>query len=271
MRKEGMRETAMNILDRIVERKKEEIAAAEKKVPEAVLRKAAGDRGSRRPFLKVLEQPGPDGIHIIAEIKRASPSKGPIRPDLVPETYAGLYEQGGASALSVLTDRSFFQGGPEDLEAARKAVSLPVLRKDFFISSYQIVESAVMGADAVLLITRILSQKQLKDYLDLAAAVHLDALVEVHTEADIETACRAGAVLIGINNRNLTSFQTDIQTAVQMVGKLEPHQIPVAESGIHSREDIVTLQKAGIWNFLIGESLVRAKDPKRFLRTLCGV
>ncbi len=258
----------MNILDRIVERKKEEIAEARQKISEAELRSEAEDRRSQRPFMKVLEKPGADGIHIIAEIKRASPSKGLICPDLVPEKYARLYEQGGASALSVLTDRSFFKGGPEDLKAARSAVGLPVLRKDFLISSYQIFESAALGADAVLLITRILSQTQLKDYLDLASAVHLDALVEVHTEADIEMACRAGARLIGINNRNLKSFQTDIQNAAQMVEKLEPHQIPVAESGIHSREDINRLKSSGIWNFLIGESIVRSEDPRAFIQKL---
>jgi len=260
----------MNILDRIVERKKEEIAEAKKKVSEAALREAAAERNLPRPFVKALEQPGPKGANIIAEIKRASPSKGLICPDLVPEKYAAAYEQGGASALSVLTDRSFFQGSPEDLKAARSAATLPVLRKDFLISSYQILESAVLGADAILLIARILSRAQLKEYLDLAAAVHLDALVEVHTEADIETACQAGARLIGINNRNLTSFHTDIQTAVQLVEKLEPDQIPVAESGIHSREDIDRLKGSGIWNFLIGESIVRSRDPKAFIRHLLG-
>ncbi len=260
----------MDILDRIVERKRAEIAEAEKHISEAALREAAADRRDRRAFKKALEQPGPYGINIIAEIKRASPSKGPIRPDLIPENYARLYEQGGAAALSVLTDRSFFQGGPEDLKAARSAVALPVLRKDFLISSYQIYESAALGADAALLITRILTQTQLKDYLDLAAEIHLDALVEVHTEADIETACRAGATLVGINNRNLKSFQTDIQTAARMVGKLAPNQIPVAESGIQSREDINRLKASGIRNFLIGESLVRAKNPKKLLLMLSG-
>jgi indole-3-glycerol phosphate synthase len=260
----------MNILDRIVERKKEEVAEAKKRVPEAALRNAAADRNRRRPFMEALEQPGPNGANVIAEIKRASPSKGLICPDLMPEKYATTYEQGGASALSVLTDRSFFQGGPEDLKAARSAVSLPVLRKDFLISAYQIFESAAWEADAVLLITRILSRAQLKEYLDLAASVHLDVLVEVHTEADIEMACRAGARLIGINNRNLTSFQTDIQTAVQLVQKLAPDQIPVAESGIHSREDIDRLKASGIWNFLIGESIVRSKDPKAFIQKLLG-
>jgi indole-3-glycerol phosphate synthase len=258
----------MDILDKIVERKKEEVAAARKKVSEAALYKAAVGMGPRRPFIKTLAQPGPNGVNIIAEIKRASPSKGIICPDLVPEKFATAYEQGGASALSVLTDRSFFKGSPDDLKAARNSVTLPVLRKDFLISSYQIYESAVLGADAVLLITRILSPGQLKDYLALAETLQMDALVEVHTEADIDTASRAGAKLIGINNRNLRSFKTDIQTAVQMVKKLEAHQIPVAESGIHSRADIDRLRAAGIWNFLIGESLVRAKDPKRFLRTL---
>jgi indole-3-glycerol phosphate synthase len=260
----------MDILDKIVARKKEEIAEAKRNISHEALVKASGHRSSRRPFIKTLEKPGPGGVNIIAEIKRASPSKGIICPDLIPENFAKDYEKGGASALSVLTDRSFFKGSPEDLKAARSSVKLPVLRKDFLISSYQIYESAALGADAVLLITRILSSQQLKDYLALVETLGMDALLEVHTESDIDAASRAGAKLIGINNRNLRSFETDIQTAVDMVEKLETHQIPVAESGIHSRADIDRLRAAGIWNFLIGESLVRAKDPKGFLRTLSG-
>lgn len=212
-----------------------------------------------------MERPG---TNIIAEIKRASPSKGVICPDLNPARYASQYEQGGAAALSVLTDTPYFQGSFEDFKAAREAAGLPMIRKDFLISSYQIYESSVLEADAVLLIVRILSAEQLRDYLSLCAELELDALVEVHSEEDIEAASRAGAKLIGINNRNLSSFETNIETAINMVSLLEPGQIPVAESGIRGPEDVQKLRQAGIRNFLIGESLVRASDPRAFLKSL---
>jgi indole-3-glycerol phosphate synthase len=258
----------MNILDKIVERKKQEVSAARERIPEADLRRGAALPRERRSFFGSLEKPGPCGINIIAEIKRASPSKGLIRSDLDPQAFAAAYEAGGASAISVLTDRSFFQGSLQDLETVRKAVHLPVLRKDFIISSYQIFESAAWGADAVLLIVSILSDAELGDFLSLTQEVGLDALVEVHTETDFERASLAGAKLIGINNRNLKSFETDIQRAAQMVKKLEIDQIAVAESGIRTREDIEGLKTAGIFNFLIGESIVRAADPKAFIAGL---
>jgi len=187
-------------------------------------------------FLQKLAQPGPSGANIIAEIKRASPSKGVICADLNPVTYATDYERGGAAALSVLTDQTHFKGSTQDLKSARQSTSLPVLRKDFLISSYQIYESAVMGADALLLIVRILDPQQLKDYLDLCKDLHMDALVEIHSEKDIETAILAGAKLIGINNRNLRSFETDIHTSIRMKSLLDPDQVAVAASGIRSRK-----------------------------------
>ena len=260
----------MDILEKIVEQKKKEISAARRRVSETTLREEAFQVTDKRSLYDALNSPGPTGINIIAEIKRASPSKGLIRADLDPVYYAKTYEQGGAAALSVLTDGPNFQGSAADLKAARAAVQLPVLRKDFLISTYQLYESKAMGADAVLLITRILSGEQLKRLLHLARELDLDALVEVHTEADQEKATRAGAKLIGINNRNLRTFKTDIQTAVRLKSLFEPHQTAVAESGINTREDIETLQNAGIWNFLIGESLVRAEDPKELLRLLSG-
>ena len=259
-----------DFLQIIVEDKKQEIAAAKHRLPEHVLRKKARVPQKRRPFLHQLVQPGPSGANIIAEIKRASPSKGIICPDLNPVTYAAEYERGGAAALSVLTDQPHFKGSIHDLKLARQSTNLPVLRKDFLISSYQIFESAVMGADALLLIVRILDPKQLKDYLDLSKELHMDALVEIHSEKDIETATRAGAKLIGINNRNLRSFETDIHTSIRMKSLLEPHQIAVAASGIRSRKDIEKLSDSGIWNFLIGESLVRADNPGTFLKSLLG-
>ncbi len=260
-----------DILSKIVARKKEEVAAARQQIPEQQLREQALTLRQRRPFMKRLEHPGPAGVNIIAEIKRASPSKGVICPDLDPNRYALQYEQGGAAALSVLTDQTFFQGSSHDLISARANTTLPVLRKDFLVSAYQFYESAVMKTDAVLLIVRILEPQQLKDYLDLCDELQLDALVEIHSEKDLETATRSGARLIGINNRNLKSFETDIEVSIRMRSLLEPYQIAVAASGIRSRSDIEKNQQAGIWNFLIGESLVRAPNPTTFLKALQGL
>lgn len=259
-----------DILSKIVEDKKQEIAAAKQHIPESFLREKAFAPRKKRPFLKKLEQPGPFGINIIAEIKRASPSKGDIRANLNPAVYADEYEKGGAAALSVLTDKTHFKGSPEDLKIARETTTLPVLRKDFLISAYQIFESAVMEADAVLLIVRILDQQQLKDYLSLCNELKMDALVEVHSEADIEKAGLAGARLIGINNRNLQSFETDIDIAIRMKSLLNNDQIAIAASGIRTRKDIEKIKDSEILNFLIGESLVRAKNPREFLESLHG-
>lgn len=257
-----------DFLAEIVEHKKVEVEKSKKLISEKQLQEEAENTGDYRPFQQKLTQPGPSGLNIIAEIKRASPSKGDIRAELDPASLAKKYEQGGATALSVLTDRQYFKGSFEDLKRAREASTLPVLRKDFLISEYQLYESAVLGADAVLLIVRILSRKQLRDYLTLANQLNMDALVEVNSKEDIEKATWAGATLIGINNRNLTSFETDIKTAMQMASFLTPNQIAVAASGIKTREDIEKNQKIGIYNFLIGESLVRAENPRTFLRTL---
>ena len=257
-----------DFLQIIVEDKKQEVAAAKQRLPEHLLRKKALIPRKRRPFLQKLIQPGPSGVNIIAEIKRASPSKGVICFDLNPAEYAVEYESGGAAALSVLTDQPHFKGSIDDLKSTRESTTLPVLRKDFLISSYQIFESAVMGADALLLITRILDTKQLKDYLDICNELQMDALVEIHSEKDLEKATLAGAGLIGINNRNLRSFETDIQTSIRMKSLLEPDQVAVAASGIRSREEIEKLRNSGIWNFLIGESLVRAENPRDFLKSL---
>ena len=260
----------MNVLQQIVEHKKQEIAEAKIRLPESELRGQTFSDRERRPFFKSLEMSQAAGINVIAEIKRASPSKGIIRSDLNVAKYTLGYERGGARALSVLTDRRYFKGSVQDLKKARKNTSLPVLRKDFIISSYQIYESLAMEADAVLLIVRILSSQQLKDYINLCANIGMDVLVETHSKEEIEAATMAGAKLIGINNRNLSSFKTDVETAARLASLLKPDQVAVAESGIQSREDIEKLMDAGIRNFLIGESLIRAPDAKAFLRTLLG-
>ena len=259
-----------DFLTKIIADKKEEIAAAKRNVPESLVRDKAALPQKRRMFLKKLEQPGPSGINIIAEIKRASPSKGEIRKDINPAIYASEYERGGAAALSVLTDGPYFKGSIKDFKTARQAVSIPVLRKDFLISAYQIYESAVMGADAVLLIARILSPNQLKDYLNLCNELTMDALVEIHTKQDFESVTEAGARLIGINNRDLSSFETDINITIRMASLIKPNQVAVAASGIKTRKDIEKILNSGIHNFLIGESLIRSSNPRAFLMNLMG-
>lgn len=256
-----------DILEQIVEHKKHEILAAAKKTPVEKLRDLAGTGTGRRSFYNALARPAGQ-VRIIAEIKRTSPSKGDIAADLDPAALAAAYEHGGAAALSVLTDNAFFKGSLADLKAARSACNLPVLRKDFLISEYQIYEAAAAGADAVLLIVRILPENRLSELLALSAELSMDCLVEVHSESDLKTAIKVNAALIGINNRNLASFDTDIKTAMTLSEKLGQDQIAVAASGIASRKDIERNLEAGISRFLIGESLVRSDDPAGFLNQL---
>ena len=258
-----------NFLSIIVDHKKQEVALAKKNISESQLMKRATQRDGKRPFLENLKKyNGMNTINIIAEIKRASPSKGDIDINLNPEILAREYEKGGACALSVLTETKYFKGSFDDFKKARDASSLPMLRKDFMISSYQLYESCVLNADAVLLIARILTKAQLKDYLDLSAELNLDALVEINSEEDLKSANNAGAKLIGINNRNLSSFDTDIKTAMRLSCLLDPDQIAVAASGISKKGDIIKNQSFGIYNFLIGESLVKASSARDFLKSL---
>ncbi|MBI9084981.1 MAG: indole-3-glycerol phosphate synthase TrpC [Desulfobacterales bacterium] len=255
-----------DILSEIVEKKKEAVRAAQRDCPMACIQAKAAAAPNGRSFFSAMTSS--QDVRIIAEIKRASPSRGLIRADLNAAEQAAAYADGGAAALSVLTDGPYFQGSLGDLAAARAATTLPVLRKEFIVSAYQIFESRAWRADAILLIVRILSAAQLSEYLAISRELGMDALVEVHTEADLGVATDAGATLIGINNRNLTSFDTDIGRAVNLVARFGAGQIAVAASGIVGRDDIERNLAAGIHNFLIGESLVRADDPAAFLRHL---
>lgn len=255
----------ISILDKIIETKKKEAAEAAKSVPIEKLKELAAAHPENRSFLKPFRRLG---VNIIAEIKRASPSKGIISKHLDAAEQASQYQEGGAAALSILTDEAFFQGCLDDLKQARQATTLPVLRKDFIIDSYQVFEARAAGADAILLIVRILDEKPLGELLALSNALNMDALVEIHSGEDLTKASRVGAKLIGINNRDLSSFDTDINTAVGLVDRLMPDQIPVAASGITGPDDIRRNLAAGIHNFLIGESLVRSKNPTDFLRSL---
>jgi len=261
----------MTILDRIVADKRDEIDRARQHVSvEALRARIADTEWQSRGFERCLCSPGPGGVNIIAEVKRASPSKGDICVDLDAVQCAWQYETGGAAAVSVLTDAPYFKGCLEDLRRVRDAIGLPVLRKEFIIDPYQLYESRAAGADAVLLIARILSPAQLKELLALTHELVMDALVEIHNAEDYAAAHDAGSRLIGINNRNLANFDTDLQTALDLKGLLKPNEVPVAASGIHGREDIVRNLEGGIFNFLIGESLVRAKDRVVMLRSLTG-
>ncbi len=262
---------ASGILERIVAVKRAQVAAARRQLPEDGLRRAAEARRDIRPFFERLRSPGPSGANIIAEIKRASPSKGLIAADLDPAGLAAAYAAGGAAAVSVLTETDFFRGSPQDLTRARQACPLPVLRKDFIFCPYQVYESAAMGADAILLIVRILSGAELAELAELTAALGLTALVEIHSEEDLAPAAAAGARLIGINNRNLSSFDTDLDRTLRLLPRLQPAQVAVAASGIRRRAEIVRYREAGVFNFLIGESLVRSENPAGFLKQLMGV
>jgi len=259
----------MTILNKIVADKQEEVAQARRRVPlEHLQDSIAATPWVPRGFYRNLMTPGPAGVNIIAEVKRASPSKGPICADLEAAACAREYERGGAAAISVLTDGPYFKGSLADLRQVRGAAALPVLRKEFIISRYQVFESRAAGADAILLIARILEPAHLATLLALTHELGMDALVEIHSAEDYTAAHNAGAKLIGINNRNLATFDTDIRTALNLAARLQPGQVPVAASGIRSRADIEDNLKGGIFNFLIGESLVKAKDRAAMLNAL---
>jgi len=221
-----------------------------------------------RGFLNALLES--DGIAVIAEAKKASPSKGLIRGDFDPVAIAVQYLEGGARAMSVLTDEKFFQGSLLYIPPVRKAVPLPVLRKDFIIDSLQIEEAAVYGADAILLIASILQVSQMRDLRQMAEEFGLDVLVEVHDEYELEAALKAGSKLLGVNNRNLKDFSVDLETTFRLKREIPPDLPLVSESGIRSRGDIVRLADAGITAVLIGETLMRADNEAQALRALLG-
>lgn len=258
-----------DFLKTILEQRRRDVADAMLRVPLAGLRaQAASARPDRRPFAARLQAAGPVGI--IAEIKRASPSKGDLAPHLNPAALARAYEAGGAACLSVLTEPHFFKGSPTDLLAARAAVSLPVLRKDFLFCDYQLYESAALGADAILLIARMLPASDLARLHALASELGLDALVEAASADEVEAACRLGASLIGINTRDLQTFEMDPDRAARLAPPPAPGRIVISLSGVATRADIDRQFQAGLSRFLVGESLMRAPDPAAALRLLRG-
>jgi len=257
-------DTVPDILARIVARKREELAVATLALGD-LERQAEEQTASRRDFRAALTARVPA---IISEIKKASPSKGVLSHDFDPVRIARQYAAGGASALSVLTDVSFFQGSLADLRAARAAVPLPVLRKDFTISPYHVVEAAALGADAILLIAAILGEQEIREYRELAARYRMAALVEVHNQRELEVAIAAGSDLIGVNNRDLTTFQVTLETSLELAPLMPAGAVCVSESGIHDAGDVRRLRAAGYHAFLVGEHLMKSGDPAAALRSL---
>jgi len=252
------------ILDTIVARKKEEVAALKARGVVAPALEIPPPRG----FIRALTDCA--GVAVIAEAKKASPSKGVIRPDFDPVAIARSYQAGGAQALSVLTDVDFFQGSLAYIPAVRAVVGLPVLRKDFIVDPLQIREARAYGADAILLIAGILEASQIQEYQALAFELGMDALVEVHDEAEVEKAVAAGSRLIGVNNRDLRDFSMDLNTTFRLQ-KMIPAEIPlVSESGIRDHQDMKRLAEHGVRAALVGETLMRAADPAEALRILIG-
>lgn len=250
------------ILDKILQTKKEEVAVAKLRQPLEKMRARIGEledqpRGFARS-LRYMRDSG--GIALIAEVKKASPSKGIIREDFDPVDIAEIYENGGATCLSVLTDEQYFSGHLRYLNLIREQVSLPLLRKDFIIDPYQVYEARVAGADAILLIAAALGDGELRDLALLAKELRLDTLLEVHDGEELDRALELPVDLIGINNRDLKTFKTDLAVTERLAARIPVEQMAVAESGIHSREDVERLQQAGAGAFLIGESLMREDD-----------
>lgn len=260
-----------DILQRILARKGEEVRERAARLPLSELRARAAAADAPRGFGEAIEK----SLYarrpaVIAEVKKASPSQGVIRADFDPALIAKSYAAGGASCLSVLTDIDFFHGCDANLEAARGACELPVLRKDFVIDPYQIVEARALGADCILLIVAALDDVELVEFADLAMELGMDTLVEAHDGAELERALATSATLIGINNRNLRSFETSLETTLELRERIPDDRILVTESGIGNSEDVLRMRKAGVHSFLVGEAFMRAPDPGAALKELFG-
>jgi indole-3-glycerol phosphate synthase len=253
------------ILDAIVAHKKEELFLSICDRPLSVLTELMKAQPDPCSFAEALTRDRGQKAAIIAEVKKASPSKGVIREQFDPVAIALDYAEHGAAAISVLTETRFFQGSPEYLSAIKKQVAIPVLRKDFLFDVYQIYEARALGADALLLIAAILEKNKLRDLLHLTRELGMEALVEVHTREELDRVIEAGARIVGINNRNLSTFQTDIATTVELIREIPDDRIVVSESGIASRDDILMLIRSGVDAFLIGESLMRHESPGAML------
>jgi len=264
-----MNDNVNDILQRIVATKREEVAQAQARHPLPAVRADAESRLLTRDFTGALRAKLSAGRPaVIAEIKPASPSKGVLRAPFEPAEIAQSYAAHGAACLSVLTDRHYFQGSPDYLKQARASCHLPVLRKDFMLDPYQIYESRVMGADAILLITACLSDAQMAELEALAHSLHMAVLVEVHDAPELQRALRLRTPLIGVNNRDLHSFEVRLQTTLDLRPEVPPQRLLVSESGIASRADVLRLRDGGVSAFLVGEAFMRAPDPGQALAEL---
>lgn len=258
-----------NTLNKILEYKHQEVLELQKKIPLSILKQKLKESLPKRTFFKNLEQHAKNSkIAIIAEIKKASPSLGVIQSDFDPIKIAKAYTEGGATCLSVLTEQHFFQGSPDYIAEVKAVSPLPVLRKDFIVDEYQIYESKVLGADAILLIVAALSDEQLKTFYSCAKQLDLDVLIEVHDATELKRALALKPRLLGINNRNLHTFEVSLNTTLELLPEIPKDTLVVSESGIHATEDVKKLSAQGVYTFLIGESLMRSKNPKEKLQEL---
>jgi indole-3-glycerol phosphate synthase len=258
-----------DILQRILVRKHEEVTARRRVLPQAELIARCSDLPEPRGFCAALHQKINTGKPaVIAEIKKASPSKGVIRADFKPADIARQYQRGGAACLSVLTDADFFQGHERYLQAAREASTLPALRKEFIVDEYQLYESRALGADCVLLIAAALSDAQLRDFAQLAKLLQMDVLLEVHDGEELDRALSVDVPMIGINNRNLRTFEVSLETTLALKARVPAERLLVTESGIMNRADVARLRSQGVHAFLVGEAMMRADDPGLELEAL---
>ena len=260
-----------DILEKIVAVKREELAAAKKKVPLEAMRADAESRVLTRDFEGALRRQIAAGRPaVIAEVKKASPSKGVIREDFIPADIAQSYAEHGAACLSVLTDRQFFQGRPDYLKQARASCDLPVLRKDFVVDPYQVYESRAMGADCILLIAACLDDTQMAELERIARGLDMAVLVEVHDGAELQRALKLRTPLVGVNNRNLRTFEVSLETTLGLLADVPPDRLLVTESGIATPADVQRLRAAGVHAFLVGEAFMRAEEPGEALAALFG-
>jgi indole-3-glycerol phosphate synthase len=257
-----------NILDRIVEARRESVAHRKRVLPEVPLKMAVEKAAPPRDFAGALTR---DGVNVIAELKKASPSRGVIRENYVPAALAAGLERAGAAALSVLTEEEFFFGSLTDLKEAKKVVQIPILRKDFIIDPWQVWEARAAGADAFLLIVAILTDGALRELLDLGRSLGMEPLVEVHSGEELDRAIAAGARIIGVNNRDLRTFEVRVETSLGLIDAIPDECIAVSESGLRTHDDLERLRRAGFDAFLIGEHLMKDADPAVPLRALTGV
>ncbi len=258
-----------DILKKIVSRKQEEIADRRQRLDLEALRGRVKEAPAVRGFVEAIKEKLTAGLPaVIAEVKKASPSKGVIRETFIPAEIAKSYERGGAACLSVLTDIDFFQGSDEYLQQARAACSLPVLRKDFIIDPYQVYEARAIGADCILLIAACLSDEQMQELSALALALGMDVLVEVHDGDELERTLPLNLPLVGINNRNLRTFETSLDTTLNLLGRIPEGRIVVTESGIHTPEDVALMRENSVNSFLVGEAFMRAEEPGERLAEL---